>query len=783
MAGALPPADPPHAWVVEYRPLDRCFPPACKIGSRAVHGYATAVMEDGAPGAYVAQGPSIEHEQFFERGVLLRPGESFDFDLPEGAHASELDVILASSQGETEYDAEIAIRGVPSVGPPLPIAESHHRGRTAAFTKPSTATVGQFDKYGTHVRLALPEHTHRGLSVSIVNRGRAKLAVGSPLVMRRVDGRGPRQGFVVVHDAVAFHEAEAFLWGGMHDPRADWVSKAVANRGVYFPAGQSPGQSTLNFVLRFATGGYFRGFGWPGMFGQGLDETPLPVLPGPIARAAEQGFVTAFFGNNWMILPSFASVGWDVGLNSELHDSPLAIMRAVEQWALERPHDDALILWWNSETHPMYGPGRTGSPAPAPKLLPKEWVPMRVDGTWRNLLYGADRLEVAYNALRKASPHASRVMWLDADHSSGITTKMMARSFRSTRGIATGLAHGAGATSEEANTPFALVFDDPEHRRPPSSQHVVAERTSALIGWRAFESFLGLTFDLPRTSTFESPLFPDPLGQPVWNDRILVSVGVAMALRGSLGDTSYALFVPKLTEAPAWKLSTAQQLLLTGGPSRSQGVADEELFDDRDDPYELKNLAGPHLEDTIRMRSEMSDWLAAHWEDHKRRRHRYQLVFSEAVDLDLFAPHPFTALVGETPVPSADGRLAHVHGKEIAILEVTDPVNVIEVRGARSALVLKCSANGLPLDVLTPDRTRFNLEIARTNCPLPAGPHDVAGPGEVLFSFEPAPAHPLAPQGGVPSLGNSALPAENDELLAGMKRWGYVRDMGDKAKP
>src|SRR4051812_20319011 len=108
MAGALPPADPPHAWVVEYRPLDRCFPPACSIGSRAVHGYASAVMEDGAPGSYVSQGPSIEQEQFFQRGVLLRPGESFQFDLPEASHASELDVIVASEQGGTPYDAEIS---------------------------------------------------------------------------------------------------------------------------------------------------------------------------------------------------------------------------------------------------------------------------------------------------------------------------------------------------------------------------------------------------------------------------------------------------------------------------------------------------------------------------------------------------------------------------------------------------------------------------------------------------------------------------------------------------
>ena len=117
------------------------------------------------------------------------------------------------------------------------------------------------------------------------------------------------------------------------------------------------------------------------------------------------------------------------------------------------------------------------------------------------------------------------------------------------------------------------------------------------------------------------------------------------------------------------------------------------------------------------------------------------------------------------------------------IVEGVDPVGIVELRGATGPLVLKCSANGLPLDVLTPERPRFNLEVARTNCPLPAGPHDVAGPGEVLFSFEPASGASGQPGAGVPAIGNGTGPVENDELLAGMKRWGYVRDIDDKKKP
>ncbi len=782
MAGALPPADPPHAFVVEYRPIDRCFPPACRFGSRAVHGYASAVMDDGNPGAYVRQGATNENEHFFERGVLLSHGDSFVIDLPPAAHGSELDVLFASLQADTDYEAVIAISEQPDAAPAKLIAESKVRGHTAAFAKPTADTIGRFEKFGTHVRLPLPDRAHRGLRITITNRARASLAVGAPLVMRRVEGRGPRQGLVVIHDAVAFHEAAAFLFDGTRDPKADWIQKAVHERGVYFPAGQSPGQATHHFGIRFATGGYYRSVGWPGMFGQGLDETALASVPGPVARAGEQGFVTAFFGSNVGLLPEFATAGWDVGFNSELREHPLALVRLVEAWASDRPDDDALIVWWNAQTHAPHGPGRSGSKAPAPENAGLGWSAERVDGTWRNLLQAADHLQIAVEALRRASPHASRVVWLGADHSSAVSAKMMARAYRTTTQTGTFLLHGAGATSEEANTPFAIVYDDPDHRRPAPPPQVVTERTSQLVGWRAFESFLGLTFDLPRTSSFEAKVYPDPLAPPVWDDRILVSVGSASTLRASRGDTSYSLFLPNLTLVPAWSIKAGEQLLLTGGPHRAAGVSEEELFDDRTDPYELVNLASARYDDTLRMRREMSDWLATHWEDHHHRRSRSQLVFAAITDLDLFAPQPFTALVGDVPVPATDGRLAHVHGREVAILEGAEPVGIIELRGATSALVLKCSANGLPLDILTPDRPRFNLEVARNNCPLPAGPHDVAGPGEVLFSFEPA-AVRAAPSGPTGAPGITTSTGGNQEFLDGMKRWGYVRDLGDKGKP
>jgi hypothetical protein len=781
MAGALPPADPPHAYVVEYRPLDRCFTPSCRIRARDVHGYAKDVMEDGDPGAYVSQGPGLEQELFFERGRFLRPGESFVFDLPQAAHASELDVTLSATQPNDQYVADILVSALPGVGAPIPVADPVHVEGKTAHGDATLAELGKFQKYGRHVRVALPSRASRVLRITVVNRGTTKLALASPLVMKRVEGRGPRQGIIVIHDALLFHEAEAFLYGGTNEKSADWVREAVAQRGFYFPAGQTPGQGTKHFGLRFFTGAYFENAaGWPGMFGMGLDETMPAVLPGPLARAAEQGFITSFLGNDFLALPKLANVGWDYGFNSELRDNPVGMARLIEDWAKDHPHDDAMIVWWNSETHAPHGTGRTGGKPPTPDLPTTEIQNGQLTGTWRNLLVGADRLKVAYDALRAAAPDASRVIWIGEDHGSAVSRKMTRRPWRTPYGIGTGLLHAVGGTSEEANTPFAFLLDDPQHRGPRGPR-VIRERINSLSAWRAFESFFDLDLDLPHSSTFTSSVFPDSRDTRVWDDRVLVSIGGTGTLRASRGPTSYVFFTPRMTQAPAWTLSRGEQSMLIGGAGTPGGFLDEQLFDDDADPYEYHDLTDKKLDDVLRMRRESADWLAAHWEDVRHPRHQSKLVFNDTVDVELFAPRPFTAVVGDVPVVSADRRLAHVHGRAVTLVEDTDPVGIIELRGAREPLVLKCSANGLPLDVLTPERPRFNLALARTNCPLPEGPHDVTGPGEVLFSFEPAAARPAA-RPGTPAPGNVRGAADNDELLAGMKRWGYVRDIDDKTK-
>lgn len=782
---APPPAlqhDPPFAYVIEYRPLDRCAPPLCRIRTRAVHGYASETMEDGDPGSNVAQGSGVTGEQFFQRGVLLGSGESFELDLPEASWPSELDTYLSASRGDAPYNASITVSILPAAGPPQPITTERVAGKSMPFVTPKEPDAARFARYGQHVRMALPRRERRTLRISIKNDGTEALSVGSPLVMRRVEGRGAKQAIVAAHDAVLFHMAEAFLHSGLGDENADWVKRAVADRGVYFAKGQSCGQGTGDFVVRFFLGSYFAAWGWPGMYGRGFDETLPAVLPGPVARAAEQGMTTVFVGNNFTILPDVGNVGWDLGYQTEIKHHTPAMAHFVEQWAADRPNDDLLLVWWTSATHVPYPPGRKGPKPLLPPLPAKEINQPQVDGVWRNLLDTSDYLKIAYDALRKGAPHASRIMWIGADHSSAVSGKMLRRAYRSPFNVGTGLLHAVGGTSEEMNTPFALVYDDETHAWPRGPRNV-SERTSSLITWKAFESFLGLDLQMPRTSTFQSRLFPEPAGPPIWDDRVIVSIGTAGVVRAVLDDTAYALFEGKLTQRELWKLLTpAQQFAMLGAPARLGGMIDEELYDDAKDPYEYENLAAKSFETTIRMRREVTDWMAAHWDDHSHPRHRNKLAFHETTTVDLFAPRPFTALVNEAPVPSSDGRTARVHAKEVIVLEGSDPVGIVELRGITAPLVLKCSANGMPLDVLTPERPRFNLSVARTNCPLPERTHDVAGPGEVLFSFEPARAAPVGPSPTLPGPGAPRAGGNNDDLLAGLKRWGYVRDLDEKKK-
>ena len=782
---APPPAlqqEPPYAYVIEYRALDRCAPPLCRLGARAVHGYAAETMEDGDPGSYVTQGGGITSEQVLQRGVRLAPGESFELDLPPATWVSELDAFVAPVNGSEAYDASVFVLATESAKAPVTIAEEHYRGRSVPFTTPKAPEAGRTDRYGTHVRLRLPSRVGRTLKIRIRNDGAKPMSLGAPVVMRRVEGRGPRQIIIAAHDAVPFHMARALLHDGLGEAKTDWVKKAVAERGLYFPMGQSCGQGTSNFVIRFFTGDYHAPWGWPAMFGNGFDETLPETLPGPIARAAEQGFTAVFVGNNFTILPNFGNIGFDVGYQSELKHHTPGMARYVEGWAAERPNDDLVMVWWTSQTHSPYDEGRKGAKPLMPPLPPREINLRQVNGVWRNLLDTVDQLEVAYGALRAAAPHAARVMWIGADHSSAVSSKMQNRSFRTPLALGTGVMHAVGGTVEEMTTPFALIFDDESHAWPHGSR-VVEDRVSSLVTWKAVESFFGIDLRVPRISTHQWSFSPDSNNARIWDDRVLVSFGSGGVLRALKGDLAYTQFQGKISQAPVWTIPASQQFAMFGSPIRTKGMSYEELYDDAADPYEYKNLAGDRLDTVLDMRREATDWMAAHWDDHDHPRHRYKLLFPEVTDVELFAPHPFTALVNETPVPTGDPRVARVRAQEIVILETAEAAGIVEIRGLTAPAVLKCSANGLPLDVVDSSHPRLNLVVARTNCPLPEYTRAVAAPGEIVFSFEPA----RPPAGGGAHVAKTpGSPARNtgssDDLMSGMKRWGYVRDLGDKKK-
>ena len=228
-----------------------------------------------------------------------------------------------------------------------------------------------------------------------MNRGKNKLSLGAPLVMKRVVGRGPRQGILVVHDALLFHEARRFCSAGRGRKGGLGPRGRRANGACTFRRASLPGQGTGNFVVRFFTGSYYAGaIGWPGMYGKGFDETLSPLLPGPVARAAEQGFVTAFLGNNFTVMPNFGNVGWDVGFNSERHDHPAAMARIMERWA-----DASVRTTTRSRLvechHPCAGSRRAAGPgaADAARASDRRGQHGTVRGLWPNLLDGADHLK------------------------------------------------------------------------------------------------------------------------------------------------------------------------------------------------------------------------------------------------------------------------------------------------------------------------------------------------------------------------------------------------------
>jgi hypothetical protein len=78
---------------------------------------------------------------------------------------------------------------------------------------------------------------------------------------------------------------------------------------------------------------------------------------------------------------------------------------------------------------------------------------------------------------------------------------------------------------------------------------------------------------------------------------------------------------------------------------------------------------------------------------------------------------------------------------------------------------MRCAATGLPLERLSSEKVRINLALARTNCvategDAPLGPEDVSFRAKLVKEA-------IAGTGG----------GLTNELVEGLRSWGYVRDL------
>jgi hypothetical protein len=743
----------PHAYVVEYRVADACFPPACAIGGNSVFGRVTS---DPA-GGYVTVGTDKD-ELFAKRGMVVAPANEISFTLPRVDAGSVFDASLSAvDPSGGSFRAVLEVRSDHGA-----LASRTFAGTTAAFEATTDPRLlGREERYFLHLREPLPENSGPTTFV-LRNEGSIALGLGAPLVMRRVDGRKARQAILVFFDAVP-HPVFAELYQGT-EPSSRWVSQWV-KRGVLFPQAISPGQLTGSFVRRFFRADYYRLDGDPSLAGQGFDETPPERAPGPVARLAEQGFFTEALASNLYLSPLLSRVGFDSDYNIEstielqVHPEVLAA-RFAREIAIHGA-DDALFVVWFANTHAPWRDGRPGAPPLRLSDGAKEELDLDVlDPIWRNLLDAVDALQKIVRSA-DASGGAERVWVLGADHGHTFTLASRARPWRLTHeAVENGHMHCCLATAEEARTFLAIAGDDDDGALQP----VETRPLSTLAVWSEIERRFGVKLDLPETSAFALPGAPG-----VFDDRIVVSVGNSGALFGRSGDLSYRSYQPAPNLSPAWKLGPKMSRLLFGSPEPAGDIPSEELYDLVRDPREKDNLAELRFDDLLDMRRRMTDWLAEYADGPEHERYLYHVDFAGPVELSIRAPRAFSIQIDGDPAKRYPG-VAHASGTSFALRDGDQPVGVVDVAGAATTdgLVVRCAASGMPLAMIDRDHPRFNLALARTNCVggASAGTRS-ATPGEAFFRAE------LVDRKSVSATGGGV---RAPELRNALQRWGYVRD-------
>jgi len=773
-------ADINHAYVIEYRPLDRCFTPSCSLKSADVSGFSHELSPEGEPGRYVAFGDP-KSEIFYRRARILRKNEELTFDLPESDAASEFEADFSASE-KGPFSGTILFQEIRPSAAPLSLGTIEITGSSHARTETVESSHADPERYFKHVRVPIPSRKGKRIRVVVKANG-YPLAVGSPLVMKRVERRA-RQAFFVIFDAVPYPIFLNLLHDGTRERQTEWLAEEVRKRGLFFSDAQAPGMNTATYGRRFMRNDMYRTDGEQALTGQGIDETPPEIVPTFIARLAELGFRTEIFSDNFTLLPYTTRLGNDGGYNSEFSTHPQVITKLFEQWLNDHPRDDAFVILWSARTHDTLTTLRSGPDLPLP---PELQVPKlnrdRLNGLWHNALESVDALRPAFLAARSIAPHAERLWTVGTDHGQAMTSWLGSQSYRlPLHGATSGASHGVFGSIDETKTPFVAIYDGdlaPQHGAP----RTIDEHLSQVNQWRLVEDAFRLSLGLPETTQYDSrTLHPERIDTR-WADLALFSVGNGGAIRATADGWAYRSFTKNFHVDKLWKCSSPQQLALRGTPRFEGTFIAEELYQPASDPLEMHNVAVQNPERVATMRWRTADFLAAHSDQPGHPRYVQTLRFSEIVDLTLSAPHPFRLRVDGIDTPLSSPRSASVHGKKIEIIDDVDPISVIDIQGASivSPMALKCS-NGLPVDALTPDRTRLNLGVARTNCIAGPATSQPVEHGTIGFSFELRKNASVASEGSMQTFqgASGAGSQQQNAIMDGMKRWGYVRDQDKK---
>lgn len=754
-----PPAEPPYAYVVDYRPLDECAPPKCTLRSDRAVGWWSEIQEDGRRGAYFQIGNS-DTEAYYRRAKVTRPGEVYQFALPAAAGEFEYDGYFASS-ADKSWQADFEV--VDSNG--ALVAKRDFQGHTLAVEDAAAVEdMARYDDRYTHVRFSLPPHEGQPITVRIKNSGSERLAIGSPLVLRKVLGRKPRQAFFVFFDAVPEPLFTKVLSDDVDDS-AKWLARAIRERGSLFAEGMSAGFNTPTFVRRFFRNGYYHTAGEPSLFGQGIDETPPPLTTTTVSQLSAAGVQSEAIISNFLMMPTQTRLGFDGGYQNEQqsgeHQHPAAIVRRFVYWLKEHPKDDVFATVWFSNTHDPFPPGREG-PAfvlEGPKVPHSQSI---LKDIWKNLLVSVDKLKELLDGATKLAPDVDRLWLVGTDHGRLFTRKSLDQPWRNgPKSIKKDdCAHCCLGSFEETHTPFAVLYDGISPYAPPR----IDQPVSIVAAWRLLERLFGAHLGLPETRTYTPEVLDPKAFHDAFDDGALAAAGDSGTIRVVRGSLAYRAMSIHPETVQIWKQNTPTQKLLFGTPNTTGYFYAEELYDRENDPFEIHNIADRRMDVVLDFRRRLTDWLAIYDDPPTHPRYEYTLEFSHPVSLVVEAPRPFALGVDGPPVDSSSRKLTG-SGRKFVIRDLAEPVGVIDVLGYADRGFLRCAGTGLPLAVLVPGKTRINLALAQTNCVTSEGIPSTA-PGDVRFSARLVESTKLG-SGGVSS----------GELLEGLKRWGYVRDM------